>query len=796
MVGQNLENLDRRRIPGRVPFPMCSPSPHQDTSGARSARLLPILLVAAVAVVAFLPGLRGGFVFDDHRFVEDNEAITSLSNAPRILVDPRTAATDSWEGIFRPLRTLSFAVDHALWDLDPTGYHVQSLLWHILAAVMLLALLLRLGFERTPSTVAALIFAAHPVQAESVVWISSRGDVMSGALVLLTLYLHAGSSNRGRGRGLAVAGVGLLAMLSKEVAIVTPALVIILDVLLLRPWDRTEPEPADRRRRVLSHALRAWAPIAAAALIYFVFRQWRTSLYAEHLDFGHITQWWGGAYLAQLCVSARGLFIHVASLLLPIGARLDYYPPADDQMDGGVLLALLVLAGILVLVVRSWRSRPVVSVGLIIFLLALLPVSNILFTVAIANADRFLYLPLAALMLAAVPLLRRVPLAASAALVVLLVALSISSSGRFRDDATLWANGPERSPHRLSFVAEKAYFEIVSFWDDGRRDEARSRIPEALAMVHAANDRWRTMYGVKYDSSPSLCTAIADLHRRMGHRREAFHYLREAVDIEPDHPEIHRTTAFLLEDLGDPERALLALMRARELGFKRNLDHEIGRLLTLVASEQRDKASYGRAMTLLRDSLSEWPEDAGNVTVRPVLEAFEAERKRALAAPPPADDDFQGWFDRAVVLGQWGEWDRLGKILGGLREALPDNPQVIYVLARWGFEERGDLNKAGKLYGHALSLDPKSVEVRLGMVRCGALTGDLVLAADPALRLKLIEGLPCTPQVLVERALALRQLWRGEEAQTLLETAAQGRGPGVIDAIRLLWEEDLRAEAR
>ena len=70
-----------------------------------------------VAAAAFLPGLAGEFVFDDHRFVEKNEAITSLDNVSRLLVDPRTSAPNSWEGIFRPLRTLSFAVDHALWGL-------------------------------------------------------------------------------------------------------------------------------------------------------------------------------------------------------------------------------------------------------------------------------------------------------------------------------------------------------------------------------------------------------------------------------------------------------------------------------------------------------------------------------------------------------------------------------------------------------------------------------------------------------------------------------------------------------
>ena len=66
-------------------------------------------------VAASLAVLKdGGFVYDDHRFIERNVAIRSLGNTLDFVLDPRTISEESWEGIYRPLRTLSFAVDHAL----------------------------------------------------------------------------------------------------------------------------------------------------------------------------------------------------------------------------------------------------------------------------------------------------------------------------------------------------------------------------------------------------------------------------------------------------------------------------------------------------------------------------------------------------------------------------------------------------------------------------------------------------------------------------------------------------------
>jgi tetratricopeptide (TPR) repeat protein len=753
-----------------------------------------MLLVAVVALATFLPGLRGEFVLDDHRFIEENEAVTSQASALRILVDPRTVAEDSWEGIFRPLRTMSFAMDHALWGLHPFGYHVQSLLWHALASVMLLALLVRLGLGKAPSTIAALIFAAHPVQAESVVWITSRGDVLSGALVLVALYLHAGWDDQKPWRGMLVAVVCLLALLAKEVAIVVPALVVLLDVALLKPWNRPGSVSRPARRRMLAHALRAWAPIMAVAVLYFVFRQWRTSLYSEDLEFGQLIHWWGGAYSTQICVAARGLILHVAALLLPIGPRFDYYPPADGRIDTGVLLAVLALAGILVLAVRCWRSRPLVSVGLLWFLLALAPVSNILFAITIPAADRFLYIPLAGGTMALATLLRKRRILLGAALVVPFTALSLSASGRFLDDATLWASAPEQSPRRLLFEAEEAYYEVVELWDDGRRDEARVRVARALTLAHAGNDQWRRLMGVDGPSRLRQCVQIADLHRRMGRRRQTFHYLREAEDIQPDFPGFHRTIAFLLEDLGETELALLALKRARELGFGTILDQPIGEILIRIANQYWDNTRYGRAVSALEESLDEWPEDLGNVTAGPVLMRLREERDLVLRVPDPAEDDLQGWLRLAIRLGQWGEHSRAIEILERLRRASPRDPQILFALARWGFEERGDIETAGKLYVVGLRLEPENQKVRHGIVRCMVLDRDPAFARNPSLRLKLLRGLPDAPLVLVERALAHRQLGQEAKARGLLNAAALGRGQGVIDALHMLREEDLGEE--
>jgi len=193
--------------------------PHADS---RSHAWLASLLVFALVWIVFRPALGAQFLhFDDDQLITANPAFRGL--------DPEHLAwmfRTGHLGHYQPLTWLSYALEQRAAGLDPRVFHRTNVILHGACAVALLSLarrlLARLGMRRTTPAAAAcaLLFALHPLRAESVAWVTERRDVLSGCFFVLGLWcwLHwapgAGRGERRRGHGalaalLAVAALGL-----------------------------------------------------------------------------------------------------------------------------------------------------------------------------------------------------------------------------------------------------------------------------------------------------------------------------------------------------------------------------------------------------------------------------------------------------------------------------------------------------------------------------------------------------------------------------------------------------------
>src|SRR2546430_16365037 len=144
------------------------------------SRVLSLRLLLAVATIfVYRPAWHGGFLWDDDDYIINNELLTAPDGWQRIWF-----SLDSPSQYF-PLTYSTFRIEHALWGLNTTGYHWVNLLLHVGNALLVWAVLARL---RVPgSWLAAAIFALHPVQVESVAWITERKNVLMGFFFLLTL---------------------------------------------------------------------------------------------------------------------------------------------------------------------------------------------------------------------------------------------------------------------------------------------------------------------------------------------------------------------------------------------------------------------------------------------------------------------------------------------------------------------------------------------------------------------------------------------------------------------------------
>ena len=136
-------------------------------------------LIVLLVFLAYFPALHGGFIWDDDVYVTNNPLLTAPDGLRRIWF-----STDSPSQYF-PLTYTVFRLEHAFWGLNPAGYHWVNILLHAVNALLVWRLLKRLSVPAP--WLAAALFALHPVQVESVAWVTELKNVLSLFFILLTL---------------------------------------------------------------------------------------------------------------------------------------------------------------------------------------------------------------------------------------------------------------------------------------------------------------------------------------------------------------------------------------------------------------------------------------------------------------------------------------------------------------------------------------------------------------------------------------------------------------------------------
>src|SRR5947209_9895761 len=152
-------------------------------SGSRITIFAAALIVAVATVLVYQPAWDAGFIWDDDRYVTHNPLLQAPDGLWRIWF-----SLDAPSQYF-PLTYTILRLARAIWGLNPTGYHALSLFLHIANAVLVWRILLRLGVPG--AWLAAAMFAVHPVQVESVAWISELMNVLMRFFFLLAVSMWA-----------------------------------------------------------------------------------------------------------------------------------------------------------------------------------------------------------------------------------------------------------------------------------------------------------------------------------------------------------------------------------------------------------------------------------------------------------------------------------------------------------------------------------------------------------------------------------------------------------------------------
>lgn len=619
------------------------------------------------AVLAYLPVARAAFIWDDDDYVTQNRALLSTQGLRAIWLKPGVTPQ------YYPLVFTTFWLEHKLYGLHPLGYHFINVAIHAASSVVLWRLLRRL--EIPAALLGAMLFAVHPVHAESVAWVTERKNVLSGLMYLLSGWAFlrfappAGPSDWRRWRWYAGAIVLMGgALLSKTVSCTLP-----VALALVLWW---------KRPRLQGRDLAALLPMLALGACFGLLTIWMEKIRvgARGID-------WQLSPVDRVLIAGRAAWFYLVKLAWP--ARLTFIYP-KWQIDAGIwwqYLFPLSLAGVLA---ALWLGRRRIGkaplVAALFFLATLLPALGFFNVYPMRYsyvADHFQYLasigPIALAAGAAGVGMRRLKgqarLVLAGALVlwpILLAGLTFRQTLIYRDSQGLWNDTLAKNPS--AWIAHGNLGMMCL--DRGELDKAMEHFRQELSIREDIEE-----------SHASLATVL----ERQGRYEEALAHRRRCVELRPDLGTFRALLAGALVQMGRLEEAQQQARQAVQLAP--HLPDPYNNLGLALFRQRR----FGEAEDLFRRALAIEP---GSVQARQNLAELMFQSGRPLEAI---------------------------QILEDLLRQSP-TPRAYYALGLIYMESR-QMDQAAAAFVQQLQMEPGNGEVWKLLGNCHAVSGRMAEAA-------------------------------------------------------------------
>jgi tetratricopeptide (TPR) repeat protein len=624
-------------------------------------------VILLVALTVYAPALRGSFIWDDDKYVANNHGLENADGLANIwtghlkyiFASPaERAEMRVFTPQYYPMTHTSYWLEYQFSDAKPgeintTVFHVDNVILHVIGAILFWLVLRELLVPG--AWVAAAIWALHPVQTESVAWISERKNVLAGVFFFGAMLAYVKWSLKSDDRPeaakdwtLPLTAVALftLAVLSKTVACSLPA------VLLLIVWWK--------RGTIPKRDLLVTLPMFAIGIALGLVTAWteRNFVHAEGPEYAL-------SFVQRMLIAGNAVWFYVIKLLLPV--RLTFiYPrwdinPARPELWLGPI-ALVAVLGLLFALRTKLGRGPLVAA--LIFVGVMLPALGFVNFYPMRYsfvADHFQYL-------------------ASASLITLLVAMGAALIRR------LTAGAPREAPFALAGVLLIALAILTA----------------RQASVYASSiDLWRDTAGKNPDSwmahnnyGTALLNVAGDLpperaDDRPGMLDQSMKEFARAVEIKPDHERAWNNWGQALLLRGKPEDAMPKLSRALELN-PNNVEALMG---------------LGRAQFVLKQT------DAALATYARALEAARAQR-----ATTPKERAAAIYHALGLIAQAKGDLPLAIQHLAKATSIVPEMAEYRYDLAG-ALAQGGKLPSAAEEYARAIRLQPDFIDARIGLAK-------------------------------------------------------------------------------
>lgn len=492
----------------------------------KNRKILPILLIVIITTLAYISSFRNDFVYDDHVHILNNKEIRYFSNIPKFF-------TSAFKDLYRPLRSIHYMIVYSLFDENPFGYHLNSLLLHIINTILIYFIINLLINKKDISLIASLLFAVHPIHTGRVTNITAGFDQLGIFFIFLSFYLYLIYSKKGKLLYCILSIFSfLLALLSSEEAIVFPFLLLLYEICFSK-------EKIRKKLRVSSFFI--------LALLYIILRFFILGIGAR------AGEYIGGNFYFTMLTMTKVFVKYIVLLLFPF--RLTLYHDikiANSLFDIKVIFSVLVLLSLAYIAIKSYRKNKIITFIIGWFFITLIPFSNIL-PLRILIAERYLYVAsfafcfLLAILIGKIYNLRKdIRIIAIPLFIILLVsysAITIKRNTDWRDDLTLWTRTVKISPFsseahdNLGFAYERA----------------------------GAIDKAILEFGRSVELNPSNYKAYSNLgiaYGQKGNFTLAEKYLKMAIKINPNYYKAYNYLGLIYAKQGLFDKSIVEFKKA------------------------------------------------------------------------------------------------------------------------------------------------------------------------------------------------------------------------------------------
>jgi hypothetical protein len=529
--------------------------------------------LAVITATVYWPVHGFDFVaFDDDAYIYQNPHVArglTMSNV-------RWAFTTFDVANYHPLTWLSYLLDSSLFGMRPGPFHVENVILHILATLILFRVLtVATKGEIWPSAFVAAVFALHPTHVESVAWVGERKDVLSITLMLLATLAYL-RFHRAKTSGLPRWGAYVLMLLAFTAALLAKPMVVTYPFLLLL-FDYWPLQRTDWRRAVLEK-LPLLVLSACASILTYV---------AQH-GAGVVATLEHEPLLDRIANAAVSYVRYLGKIVWP--ADLAAFYPLQPSWPAGVVIGSVALLLIITIgcAVQA-RRRPYLAVGWLWFLGTMVPVIGLVQVGNQSIADRYLYLPLIgpAIMLAWLgrelsisrPWSRQIVPIAAAVSVLAGAIVAHHQVGVWRDTRTLFE-------HALFVVNGNAEAHVKLGVLDAQHGDTAAAAQHYEAAI-AADPRY---YVAEFDYGNLLLEDHPEL---------AIGHYRRAAILAPGVAAIHNNWGFALLRLNHPGEAFDRYTKAAQLDpYSFDAHYNLGQLLLAAGRKEQASAEFSGALRI------------------------------------------------------------------------------------------------------------------------------------------------------------------------------------------------------